>query len=54
MEHTGMYWLPIALALKEAGFFVSGLPTRERWWLSRAWTRRLPVRDFRCQVPPHL
>ena len=24
MEHTGMYWRPIALALKEAGFFVSG------------------------------
>ena len=23
MEHTGMYWRPIALALKEAGFFVS-------------------------------
>ncbi|NCE66575.1 IS110 family transposase, partial [Pseudoflavonifractor sp. 524-17] len=23
MEHTGMYWHPIALALKEAGFFVS-------------------------------
>ena len=23
MEHTGMYWLPIALALKKAGFFVS-------------------------------
>ena len=23
MEHTGMYWCPIALALKEAGFFVS-------------------------------
>ena len=22
MEHTGMYWRPIALALKEAGFFV--------------------------------
>ena len=21
MEHTGMYWRPIALALKEAGFF---------------------------------
>lgn len=23
MEHTGMYWRPIALALKDAGFFVS-------------------------------
>lgn len=23
LEHTGMYWRPIALALKEAGFFVS-------------------------------
>lgn len=23
MEHTGMYWRPIALALKEGGFFVS-------------------------------
>ena len=23
MEHTGMYWRPIALALKQAGFFVS-------------------------------
>lgn len=23
MEHTGMYWRPIALTLKEAGFFVS-------------------------------
>lgn len=23
MEHTGMYWRPIALALKKAGFFVS-------------------------------
>ncbi len=23
MEHTGMYWRPVALALKEAGFFVS-------------------------------
>ena len=23
MDHTGMYWRPIALALKEAGFFVS-------------------------------
>ena len=23
MEHTGMYWRPIALVLKEAGFFVS-------------------------------
>lgn len=23
MEHTGMYWRPIALALREAGFFVS-------------------------------
>ena len=23
MEHTGMYWLPIAAALKQAGFFVS-------------------------------
>ncbi len=23
MEHTEMYWRPIALALKEAGFFVS-------------------------------
>lgn len=23
MEHTGMYWRPIALALKESGFFVS-------------------------------
>lgn len=23
MEHTGMYWRPIALAMKEAGFFVS-------------------------------
>lgn len=23
MEHTGMYWRPIALALKEAGFIVS-------------------------------
>lgn len=23
MEHTGTYWRPIALALKEAGFFVS-------------------------------
>lgn len=23
MEHTGMYWRPIALALKNAGFFVS-------------------------------
>ena len=23
MEHTGMYWRPIALALKEVGFFVS-------------------------------
>lgn len=23
MEHTGMYWRPIALALKEAGFFIS-------------------------------
>jgi hypothetical protein len=23
MEHTGMYWRPIALTLKEAGFFIS-------------------------------
>ena len=23
MEHTGMYWRPVALALKDAGFFVS-------------------------------
>ena len=23
MEHTGMYWRPIALELKRAGFFVS-------------------------------
>lgn len=23
MEHTGMYWRPVALALREAGFFVS-------------------------------
>ena len=23
MEHTGMYWRPIALALQKAGFFVS-------------------------------
>ena len=23
MEHTGMYWRPIALTLKAAGFFVS-------------------------------
>lgn len=25
MEHTGMYWHPIALALKEAGFFVNAV-----------------------------
>lgn len=23
MEHTGMYWRPIAIALQQAGFFVS-------------------------------
>lgn len=23
MEHTGMYWRPVAMALKQAGFFVS-------------------------------
>ena len=23
MEHTGMYWRPVALALQQAGFFVS-------------------------------
>lgn len=23
MEHTGMYWRPVAIALREAGFFVS-------------------------------
>ena len=23
MEHTGMYWRPIAMTLKEAGFYVS-------------------------------
>lgn len=23
MEHTGMYWRPVACALKKAGFFVS-------------------------------
>lgn len=23
MEHTGMYWRPVAMALKRTGFFVS-------------------------------
>ena len=33
MEHTGMYWRPIALALQKAGFFCRHLPkmVQKKW-----------------------
>ena len=41
MEHTGMYWRPIALALKEAGFFVSVVNAIIFMWsMFRLWRSR--------------
>ena len=45
MEHTSTYWRPIALTLKEAGFFVSGSTHHSGMhgagWLQRPGGKRI-------------
>ena len=51
MEHTGMYWRPIALALKEAGFFVSVVNAMRSSMISAATpcaTTHRRTRPARC------